>query len=40
MQRGMLAQEDWAELQAAMDEAETQDGIPAEVVLAELRAMK
>jgi hypothetical protein len=35
-----VSDEDWAELQTAMDEAESQDGVPAEVVLAELRAMK
>ncbi len=35
-----VSDEDWAELQAAMDEAETAEGVPAEVVLAELRAMK
>jgi hypothetical protein len=35
-----VSDEDWAELQTAMDEAETAEGIPAEVALAELRAMK
>lgn len=35
-----VSDEDWAELQSAMDEAETAEGIPAEVALAELRAMK
>ncbi len=35
-----VSDQDWAELQAAMDEAETAEGVPAEVVLAELRAMK
>ncbi|MBL8920945.1 MAG: hypothetical protein JNJ54_18930 [Myxococcaceae bacterium] len=35
-----VSDSDWAELQAAMDEAETAEGTPAEVVLAELRAMK
>lgn len=35
-----VSDEDWAELQIAMDEAETAEGIPAEAALAELRAMK
>jgi hypothetical protein len=35
-----VSDEDWAELQTAMDEAETAEGITAEVALAELRAMK
>lgn len=35
-----VSDDDWAVLQAAMDEAETAEGIPAEVALAELRALK
>jgi hypothetical protein len=35
-----VSDEEWAELQAAVDEAETAEGIPAAVALAELRAMK
>lgn len=35
-----VSDEDWAELQASVDEAETSEGIPAETALAELRAMK
>lgn len=35
-----VTDEDWTELQAAMDEAESAEGVPAEVALAELRAMK
>ncbi len=35
-----VSDDDWADLQTAMDEAETAEGIPAEDALAELRAMK
>jgi len=35
-----VSDEDWAALQTAMDEAESTEGIPLEVALAELRAIK
>ncbi|MDP1917507.1 MAG: hypothetical protein Q8L14_14800 [Myxococcales bacterium] len=35
-----VSDEDWAALQTAMDEAESTEGIPVEVALAELRALK
>ena len=35
-----VSDEDWATLQTAMDEAESTEGIPMEVALAELRALK
>ncbi len=35
-----VSDDEWLELQAAVDEAESAEGIPAEVALAELRAMK
>ena len=35
-----VSDEAWAELQAAVDEAETAEGLPADAALAELRAMK
>lgn len=35
-----VSDDDWAELEAAAEEAETAEGLPAEAALAELRALK